>query len=363
MGALVVDVDGNEYIDFVCGLGANSLGHQHPAVTQALRAGAELGLLHSLPTPLEISATQRLLDVAPNAEMARFFKTGADATSAAVRLARSITKRDPIITVGYNGWHDHFMFDTPGVPAPLKDLTQRLPLFTLEDEQRLLETLENRASEVAAVVLSIPYNRCLDKAFFAKLREVCTRGGGLLISDEIVTGFRLALGGAQEYFDFSADLVCYSKALAAGLPLSAVVGPRHYMSQMADLQVSTTFGGDLLALATCEATLQVYKSTNYIQHIAALGKQLQVGVNRVAIELNCQLRVGGYDAIPFFLFDTAPARHIELMRRFQGEMAQRGVLLRRDLNFIAAAHTEEQIAFTIDATRESLQVMRQDFLY
>jgi aminotransferase MxcL len=295
--------------------------------------------------------------------MARFFKTGADATSAAVRLARFITKRDPIVTVGYNGWHDHFMFDTPGVPAPLKELTQRLPLFTPEDEDKLLSILEERASQLAAVVLSIPYNRCLKKAFFAKLRDVCSRGGALLVSDEIVTGFRLALGGAQEYFGFNADLVCYSKALAAGLPLSAVVGPRHLMTQMADLQVSTTFGGDLLALAVCEATLKVYKNTDYIQHIASLGKALQVGVNRVAIELNCPLRVGGYDAIPFFMFDSAPARHIELMRRFQGEMAQRGVLLRRDLNFIAAAHTEEQIRFTIDATRESLQAMHKEFLF
>ncbi len=166
-GALVEDVDGHEYVDFICGLGANSLGHRHPELLGAIQAGLEQGLLHSLPHELEVFATEALVDVVPGAEMARFFKTGADATSAAIRLARAITEREKIVTIGYNGWHDHFMFDTPGVPRALQELTTRLPLFTPDNEGEALEHVKTNGANTAAVLLSVPYNRVLNREFLA----------------------------------------------------------------------------------------------------------------------------------------------------------------------------------------------------
>lgn len=354
-GALVEDADGQEYIDFITGLGANMLGHNHPAVVEPIRQHLEEGIIHSLPTPVEISSAQTLADVIPGAEMVRFFKTGADATSAAVRLARFITGKERIITVGYNGWHDHFMFDTPGVPAALAGLTIRMPLFTEPDEARLLATIAENAKQLALVLLSVPYNRVLSREFLHKVRETCTAHGVLLAMDEVVTGFRLALGGAQEFFGVKADLVCLSKSIAAGMPLSAIVGPKEHLSRLNELQVSTTFGGELLSLAVCEAVINHYRKSDYIAHLAAMGRRLREGVNARAEKLGSPLRVVGYDAIPFFLFARDPAEHAKRMQPFQGAMARRGVLLRRDVNFICAAHTAEQIDYTIEMAGEAMQ--------
>lgn len=353
-GALVEDADGQEYIDFISGLGANMLGHQHPAVVESIRAHLDEGVLHSLPTPVEVTAVQALIDVIPGAEMARFFKTGADATSAAVRLARHLTGKERIITVGYNGWHDHFMFDTPGVPAAFAQHTMRMPLFTVPDEAALLTAIEQNAQQLALVLLSVPYNRILSREFMQQLRATCTAHGVLLVLDEVVTGFRLGLGGAQEFFGVQADFVCLSKALAAGMPLSAIAGPAKHLSRLGELQVSTTFGGEMLSLAVCQAVITEYRQSDYIPRIAALGARLRQGINEQAERLGSPLRVRGYDPIPFFNFSKDPAEHARLMQPFQAGMARRGVLLRRDVNFICAAHTQEQIDHTIEMAGEVL---------
>ncbi|MCP3099478.1 myxochelin B biosynthesis transaminase MxcL [Myxococcus sp. K15C18031901] len=354
-GALVEDVDGQEYIDYIGGLGANMLGHNHPVVVEAIRKHLEEGILHSLPTPVEVTSIQALLELIPGAEMARFFKTGADATSAAVRLSRYLTGKERIITVGYNGWHDHFMYDTPGVPAPLAALTTRLPLFTPPDEAVLLSTIEKQASQLAAVILSVPYNRVLTSGFLQQVREACSQNNVMFVLDEVVTGFRVAMGGAQEFYDVRADIVCLSKSIAAGMPLSAIAGPSKYLSKLSDLQVSTTFGGELLTLAVCEAVMKFYKQGNHVAHVAKLGRKLREGVNAHAEATGSALRVVGYDAIPMFRFSPDLAEHAKQMQPFQAGMARRGILLRRDVNFPGSAHTEEQIDYTIAMAGEVLR--------
>ena len=357
-GSLVRDIDGNAYIDYICGLGANSLGHNHPALLEAFNQHLPEGLLHSLPTPLEVEATETLLSIVPNANMARFFKTGADANSAAVRLARYITKKDKIFTVGYNGWHDQYMYDTPGVPEALSEYSERLPLFTPDNEQLVLNKIDSDADKTAAIILSVPYNRELTKGFFSELRKLCDQKQVLLILDEVVTGFRLAKGGAQEYFDVRADLVTYSKSLAAGMPLSAVAGDKSLLSRIDDLQVSTTFGGERLSLAAAITALNTFKNTNVIAQQNALGAKLKQGINEIAESVGSPLRIRGYDAIPMFNFAPTPEQHIPLAKPFVGEMAKRGVLLRRDVNFINVAHTSEQIEFTVSQVANALAAMK-----
>ncbi|MDI1428620.1 MULTISPECIES: aspartate aminotransferase family protein [Polyangium] len=356
-GALVRDVDGNEYIDYICGLGANTLGHNHPAVVRAIREPLGNGVLHSLPTEIEVTATRALVDLIPGAEMARFFKTGADATSAAIRLARHVTGREKVVTIGYNGWHDHFMFDTPGVPAVLRDYTYRMPLMAEAEEQPLLDLIAQKGSEIALVLLSLPYKRIVSAEFLRTLRETCHAHGVLFVLDEVVTGFRLALGGAQEYYGIAADFVCLSKGIAAGMPLSAIAGPREVMSRLAELQVSTTFGGEMLSLEVCKAVLGEYRDTDYIQRIASLGKRLREGINEKSKKIGTPLRVVGYDAIPFFLFADDLPTHTKFAAQFVGAMATRGVLLRRDVSFISGVHTQAQIDFTIDAAHDALTEM------
>jgi aminotransferase MxcL len=185
----------------------------------------------------------------------------------------------------------------------------------------------------------------------------------LLILDEVVTGFRLALGGAQEYFGVKADLVTLSKGIAAGMPLSAVVGSDKFMSQMEALQVSTTFGGEMLSLEVCDAVLKEYQKTDYISHIARLGSVLKSEVNAIAKNLETPLEVVGYDPIPMFLFAKNPLEHVKLAEPFLAEMAKRGVLLRREVNFISGAHTQEDINKAIQAVRDSLNAMKQAGLF
>ena len=362
-GATVTDVDGNQYIDFVCGLAANTLGHNHPAVVTAIRDNLCKGIIHSLPTPIEVTTAQTLSNVIPNADLVRFFKTGADANSAAIRLARHVTGRDEIMTIGYNGWHDHYMFDTPGVPASIAALTHRMPLFTENDEAAILDKVVAQQDSLAAVLLSVPYNRVLETSFLQQLRHLCSEHGVILIFDEVVTGFRLAPGGAQEFFGVDADLVTLSKGIAAGMPLSAVTGKRTLMSQMAALQVSTTFGGEMLSLAVCDAVLKEYQRMDFCDHIAKLGARLKAEVNAIAQQLETPLSVVGYDPIPMFLFARDPQAHVKLAIPFLAEMAKRGVLLRREVNFICGAHTEAHITQTVSAVKASLMAMKAAGLF
>ena len=358
-GAEVIDVDEHRYIDYICGLGANMLGHNHPVIVEAIQSSLQRGIIHSLPAPVEIDVAEILCDMIPGAERVRFFKTGADANSAAVRLARHITGKQNIITIGYNGWHDQYMFDTPGVPEVIAEYTQRMPLFRVEDEAPLLELIEQQGERLAAVLISLPYTRQVSGEFMRRLRDVCSAQHVLLIMDEVVTGFRLALGGAQEYYQVQADLVTLSKSLAGGMPLSAITGPAELMEPMAELQVSTTFGGEMLSLEVCKAVLLEYQRSGYIEHIHRLGAQLKQGINAAAEQLEVPLRVVGYDPVPMFMFDRDMAVHAGYAEIFLGEMAERGVLLRRDVNFICALHTQPQIAHTIDAASASLYAMRE----
>ncbi|RXJ73565.1 glutamate-1-semialdehyde aminotransferase [Veronia nyctiphanis] len=362
-GSKVTDVDGNEYIDLICGLAANTLGHNHPAVVKAITENLTNGLIHSLPAPVEIKTAKNLLSIIPGAEKVRFFKTGADANSAAIRLTRYVTGREEIVTIGYNGWHDQYQFDTPGVPAGIQQYTHRMPLFTPMDEPKILELISERHDKIAAVLLSVPYNRTLTPEFLAKVRQACTDAGIYLVFDEVVTGFRLALGGAQEYFGVQADLVTLSKGIAAGMPLSAVAGPSETMSRMDELQVSTTFGGEMLSLEVCNAVIDEYKSTDYIARIARLGQMLKSEVNAISRSLETPLEVVGYDPIPMFLFAKNPVEHVKFAEPFLAEMAKRGVLMRREVNFISGAHSEEDINVVISAVKEALQAMKANGLF
>lgn len=356
-GACVKDVDGNQYVDFICGLGATTLGHNHPLVNGAITDALGKGLIHSLPTEIEVTAAESLRAVIPGAERIRFFKAGADANSAAIRLARFVTGREKLITVGYNGWHDHFMYDTPGIPKAVSQLTTRLPLFSPTDEAPALAKIEEQGREVAAVILSVPYTRELSREFLLEVKHLCGKVGCLFILDEIVSGFRLAVGGVQEYFGITADIVTVSKGIAAGMPLSAVCGRASLLDEMEKLQVSTTFGGEMLSLAVCKSVLEFYRESNYISHVRELGAQLKLGVNQVASRLDVPLEVVGYDAIPMFLFDRNPAVHAKMAEEYVAQMAKRGFLLRRDVNFINHAHTVDQINQAIVATEASLAEM------
>ena len=257
-GAWVWDVDGNEFLDMTMAVGPLVLGYAHPAVNDAIRLQLEEGITFSLPHPLEVEVAEALRDAVPGVEAVRFSKTGADVTSAAVRLARAFTGRDRIVCCGYHGWHDWYIAVTDrsrGVPAAIADLTSTFEYGDLDSLDQALD------GQTACVILEPAVFDPPPPGFLEGVRERCERNGSLLIFDEMWTGFRLALGGAQERFGVRCDLATFSKALANGMPLSALAGRADVMRLLdRDVFFFTTFGGEALSLAAAKATLAELKA-------------------------------------------------------------------------------------------------------
>lgn len=357
-GASVWDVDANAYVDFICALGAATLGHNHPAVTNTVKERVAKGVLLSLPSPSEITAAELLVSAVPGVEMARFLKTGADACSAAIRLARHLTGRDRILIAGYHGWHDQLGAGGPGVPQAVHDLSTRFALDSQNDDAKFLSAIREQGPAMAAVLLSTPYHRMLSREFLHDLRALCDDHGCLLVLDEIVTGFRLAPGGLGEIHGVQGDILCFSKGLAAGMPIAAIAGPKNTMAELEKLHVSTTFGGELLSIEVLKSVLREYSSTDYYAQIARVGRRFRDGINRLAIHNGLGTVVTGYDPMPCLRFSPNRAAHRQASRTFLAEMARRGVLLRRDVNFISAAHSEDEVDYAIAAAAEALDVVR-----
>ena len=250
-GGLVYDVDGNEYVDLVGGLLPNILGYRDPDVDWAIRDQLNAGISFSVATELEGRLARMLRDAIPCAEMSRFGKSGTDVTSAAVRLARYVTGRDRILSSGYHGWADWCIANDPvrnnGVPRDVEKLTEIIKHGDLDEAERHL-----RSKLYACIIVEPEEN----PAYLKKLREICSDTSTLLIFDEIITGFRFGLGGAQETYGITPDLATFGKAMANGMPISALVGLKKYMRHMDDICFSGTFFGETLSLAAAIATLK-----------------------------------------------------------------------------------------------------------
>ena len=209
-GCRVWDVDGNEYIDLRNSLGPITLGHRYPVVEQAVRQQLDRGTIFSYPHILEVEVAERLVDLIPCAEMVRFLRTGGEAMAATIRLARAYTGRDLVVTCGYHGWLNSVF--RPGVPQQIRSLYRELPWGEIGPYNQLFEQFPG---QIAAVTVACDYiNPQKGYTFLADLRELTEKKNALLIFDEIVTGFRLAPGGAQEYFKVVPDLAVFAKGIA-----------------------------------------------------------------------------------------------------------------------------------------------------
>src|SRR5499427_3268619 len=283
-GAHVWDVDGNEYIDFNMAIGPLSLGYAYAAVDRAIREQLEDGITFSMMHPLEVEVAELVRDVVPNAEMVRFSKTGADVTSAAIRLARAFTGRSKVICCGYHGWHDWYVSVTDrslGVPQSVQNLTYTFDYNDIESVTNALDD-DTACAILEPMVFDEPRH-----GFLQELKAACWQNGTLLIFDEMWTGFRLALGGAQERFGVQADLMCYSKAIANGMPLSVLAGRSDVMRLCEkDIFFFTTFGGEALSLAAAQATIHELRNRQVPAHLARQGRKLREGFNDLARDLS-----------------------------------------------------------------------------
>jgi len=353
-GAHVWDVDGNEYIDLQMAIGPISLGYCHPAVDRAIREQLEDGITFSLTHPLEVEVAELVRACVPGAEMVRFSKTGCDVTSAAVRLARAFTGRRKVLCCGYHGWHDWYISVTDrrrGIPDDVAALTHTFEYNDIASLERAID------GDTACVVLEPVVFEMPRPGFLEELRALCTRRGVLLIFDEMWTGFRLALGGAQEYFGVTADLACFSKAVANGMPLSVLTGRAEVMKLLErEVFFFTTFGGEALSLAAAKATISELRAHDVPAHLAAQGRKLRDGYNAAARELGLgYTRAVGPDPRNMVVFDGERAL---LMKSYmQQELLRRGVLWGGFHN-MSLAHDDADIERVLAAYQEALASLR-----
>lgn len=324
-GCRVWDVDGNEFLDLQMGIGPLSLGYAWSEVDDAIRAQLEDGITFSLMHPLEVEVAEAICAIVPGAEAVRFSKTGADVTSAAIRLARAVTGRDRVLCCGYHGWHDWYVGTTPraaGVPAAVRALVESVPYGDLA------AVSERIGSQTAAVILEPVGFDPPPPGFLEGLRGLCDAVGALLVFDEMWTGFRLALGGAQERLGVRADLACYSKAVANGMPLSVLAGRRELIARAEhDVFFYTTFGGETLSLAAARATLRALRAHRVPEGLEDRGSRLREGFNRLAVQTGLELaECVGYGCRTQVRFAPGAGDPLLLKSLAQQELLRRGIL-------------------------------------
>ena len=356
-GSHVWDVDGNEYLDYNMAIGPISLGYGYPAVDEAIRRQLEDGIAFSLVHPLEVEVAELVSEIIPNAESVRYAKAGAEVTSAAVRLARAYTGRDKVLCCGYHGWHDWYIGITArnaGVPQAVKDLVYT---FNYNDMASVHAALDE---DTACVILEPMTFDFPKDDFLQKLKDACAANGSLLIFDEMWTGFRWALGGAQAYFGVTADLVCYSKAIANGMPLAVLAGRADVMSLL-DEQVFffTTFGGEALSLAAAEATIRELRDKNVPADLAAKGQRLLDGYNDIATELGIRdvTHCKGHPARGMIVFDDKSGQSLLMKSLVQQELLRHGILWSGFHN-MCYSHSAADIDHTLAAYGRALAELK-----
>ena len=356
-GSHVWDVDGNEYLDYNMGIGPLSLGYAYDKVDNAIREQLKDGITFSLMHPLEVEVAELIHEIIPNAESIRYSKTGADVTSAAVRVARAFTKREKVLCCGYHGWHDWYVSVTArnfGIPQAVQDLTST---FNYNDIQSVKDSLDENT---ACVILEPFVFEAPKDNFLKELKEACEANGTLLIFDEMWTGFRISLGGAQEYFNVKADLACFSKAVANGMPVAILTGRKDVMDLLdKDVFFYTTFGGEALSLAAVKATISEIKEKNVPAYLQKQGNKLKEGYNKIASELGIPYtKCSGYDCRTIITFNESAGNPLELKSLVQQELIKRGILWSGFHN-MSFSHSDEDVEYTLNAYKEVLPILKK----
>jgi len=355
-GSHVWDVDGNEFIDYMMGVGPLSLGYSYPSVDEAIKKQLEDGITFSMMHPLEVEVAEMIHQIIPNADMVRYSKTGADVTSAAVRLARAYTGKNKILCCGYHGWHDWYIAVTArnnGIPEAVQAISFT---FNYNDIDSVKNSIDD---DVAAIILEpVVFAEPKDN-FLHEVADLCKEKNIILIFDEMWTGFRMALGGAQEYFGIVPDLATYSKAIANGMPISVLTGKKEIM-QLADEDIFfyTTFGGEALSLAATKATIQELKEKDVPKFLVQQGKKLKDGYNEIVKKLKIEsTKAIGYYWRSMATFDEKFGDPLIQKSIMQQEMIKRGVLWQGFFN-MSFSHSDEDVNYTLQALEESLFVLK-----
>jgi glutamate-1-semialdehyde 2,1-aminomutase len=385
-GSRLYDADGNAFIDYVGSWGPMILGHSHPRVAEALRRAVESGTSFGAPTELEVRMAELIIRILPSVEMLRMVNSGTEATMSAIRLARAFTKREKIVKFEgcYHGHADAFLIkagsgaltlsvpDSPGVPSGVAAGTLTATFNDMTSVERLAEQYRG---EIAAVIVEpvVGNMGCIppQHGFLEALRLFCTREGILLIFDEVMTGFRVARGGAQELYRIRPDLTTLGKIIGGGLPVGAYGGKREIMEMVAPsgpvYQAGTLSGNPLAMTAGLETLTILQEDAGAYERLEALSRRLADGVQRNIASLGLPLtqnRVGSMSTLFFAgepVTDYASAVKADTKRfgAYFRAMLERGIYLapsQFEAGFVSLAHTEADIERTVQANKEALAI-------
>jgi len=358
-GAYVWDLDGNRYIDYIASLAPIVIGHQEPRILARLKKQLDKGTLFSLPSSNEVKLSELLIEKIPCAEMVKLMKTGAEVTSAAVRAARFATGREKILSCEYHGWHDWWSVKVgyPGIPQCYRDLIRDFKFNDFESLKTLVNDLDG---EVACIVLTAAsYGVEPENDFLPRIRKLCDDKGIVLIFDEIITGFRWAIGGAQQKYGVTPDLAAFGKAMANGMPIAALVGKKEIMAYLKDTLVTSTFASEALSIEAALETIQIIEADHIIDRLYAHSNRLRSGIGEIAAKL--QLEIDTLAPTPAIKFEFAGMTD-ELKRKAQFELikeaASKGILLRKDGSGVSlcvmAALSADDIDYTLDVLNDAL---------
>ncbi|WP_010288155.1 glutamate-1-semialdehyde 2,1-aminomutase [Kurthia massiliensis] len=386
-GAIITDVDGNDYIDYVLSWGPLILGHAEPTVVKAIQDTAMLGTSFGASTAIENELAKEVINRVPSVEMVRMVNSGTEATLSAIRLARGFTGRDKILKFegSYHGHSDSLLIkagsgvatlglpDSPGVPMGIAQNTLTVPYNDLASVKL---AFEHYGEDIAAIIVEpVAGNMgCVppQPGFLEGLRDITTKAGALLIFDEVMTGFRVGLNSAQGYYGVTPDLTCLGKVIGGGLPVGAFGGRRDIMEQIAPagpVYQAGTLSGNPLAMAAGLATIKQLTPASY-EYFEKLGDRLEAGFREAAETYNIPHTVNRAGSmIGYFLtnenvvdFDTAKTADLELFAEYYGLMAQEGVFLppsQFEGVFMSTAHTEAHIDKTVEAFQKVFKQLRR----
>jgi glutamate-1-semialdehyde 2,1-aminomutase len=387
-GAIIVDADGNRYIDFIGSWGPMILGHNHPAVVKALRKVLERGMSFGAPTDLETELAQMVIAAVPSVEMVRMVNSGTEAAMSAIRLARGVTHRDTVIKFDgcYHGHADTLLVaagsgvatlripGSPGVPKSVAGHTLSLPYYDVASFEKIMA---EQGDQIAGVIVEpVAGNMGLVApvpGFLQTLRRLTEKHGTILIFDEVMTGFRVAHGGAQARYDIRPDLSCFGKIIGGGLPVGAYGGRRDIMSQIAPqgpVYQAGTLSGNPLAMAAGVATLAQLKKKGFYEKLEKKSARLCAGLTQAAAGAGVPAQVDHVGSMlglffcvgPVKSFEDAKKSDLELFSKFYQGMRGEGIYIapsQFEALFLSSAHTDEHIDATIQAARKVLSRLGQ----
>ncbi len=347
------DADGHDYIDYLMGYGPMILGHAYPTVIEAVAKALERGNVYNVGHTLEIELAEKLIEIIPSADRVAYFVGGSDATTGALKFARAYTEKEKVIRCGYHGWHD-WCHNTRGHLPSSAASTISVPF---NDIDALEDLFKEHPGEIACLIMEPSGHDLPADGYLESVKSVVNSNDALLIFDEVKTGFRYALGGAQEYFGLTPDMSVFGKALANGFATAVVVGKQEIMDEVSNVWVAATFHGEVSLVAAAMATIAELEAKDGVAFMWQQGQKLLDGYREMTDRLGIdQARISGIGPMPFFGLNADGEKQGQFRRTFYEATLDGGLYLPEGhIWFMSISHTDEDIAKTLSVSEDALK--------